>query len=168
MKRLGLLIGLICLAGGPLKAAPPKPTSAPKASATFPFDFGLPSFEELFRTFPKFGDSVVDISVAKETFGVSFQASTEQKPPQLYSSPVLVPSVWPSNLKREPLLATFTFMIGSDGIPKDIKRKTELHADLERPAHLYIGRLRYSPAEISGGAVPSSAEVVLRFEPMGD
>jgi len=136
-------------------------------SAAVPFDLGLPPFEVLLQALPKWGDNLVEVSVAKERYAVSTNENAQRKSPQIYSSPVLIPAAWPRELKRAAIQGVFSFTVLPDGSTRDIRRLSEVHPDLERVATTYLLRLRYTPAEQDGNAVPSSAEVTLRFQTDG-
>jgi len=105
--------------------------------------------------------------VSKEKYGLARNVEAKTKPPQIYSSAVLIPAAWPRELKRENVETVFSFTVLPDGSTKDVRRLSALHTDLERVGTVYLGRLRYSPAESEGSAVPTQAEVTLRFSTDG-
>ncbi len=132
-----------------------------------PFDLGLPPFEVLMQSLPKWGDNLVEVNVSRERYDILRNAEKKNKPPQIYSSPVLMPAAWPRDLKRDTLEAVFSFSLDAEGTIKDIQRLSDIHPALERVATLYISRLRYSPAELEGKPTPSQAELTLRFQTDG-
>ncbi|MBX7121647.1 MAG: hypothetical protein K1X42_05910 [Opitutaceae bacterium] len=136
-------------------------------AAPVPFDLGLPPFEVLMQSLPKWGDNLVEVNVSRERYDVARDAGKGDKPPQIYSSPVLMPAAWPRDLKRGTIEAVFSFSLGSEGAITDIARLSELHPALERVATLYIARLKYSPAEKSGKASAAKGEITLRFQTDG-
>lgn len=136
-------------------------------AAPFPFDLGLPSFEVLMQSLPKWGDNLVEVNVSRERYDVVRNMEKGSKPPQIYSSPVLMPAAWPKDLQRGEYEAVFSFSLDREGAITDIQRLSELHPALERVATLYIARLRYSPAERDGKAAPARAEITLRFQTDG-
>jgi|GEM_PF-3155863 len=152
MKLAKILLSIVC---------------ALPVSAAVPFDLGLPSFEFLLQALPKWGDNLVEVSVSREKYGIARNGEAKTKPPQIYSSAVLIPAAWPRELKRENVEAVFSFTVLPDGSTKDVRRLSALHTDLERVGTVYLGRLRYSPAESEGAAVPTQAEVTLRFSTEG-
>ncbi|MBP8256834.1 MAG: energy transducer TonB [Opitutaceae bacterium] len=137
------------------------------AVAPVPFDFGLPPFEVLMQSLPKWGDNLIEVNVARERYDVTRDVGNGNKPPQIYSSPVLMPAAWPRELQRGTIEAVFSFSLDSQGAITDIARLSELHPALERVANLYIARLRYTPAEKSGKASPAKGEITLRFQTDG-
>ena len=129
-----------------------------------PFDLGLPPFEVLMQSLPKWGDNLVEVNVSREKYDILRNAEKKNKPPQIYSSPVLMPAAWPRDLQRDTLEAVFSFSLDAEGTVKDIQRLSDIHPALERVAMLYLSRLRYSPAELEGKPVPAQAELTLRFQ----
>lgn len=132
-----------------------------------PFDLGLPPFDVLMQSLPKWGDNLVEVNVSRERYDILRNEEKKNKPPQIYSSPVLMPAAWPRELKRDTLEAVFSFSLDADGTIRDIQRLSEVHPALERVAMLYIARLRYSPAELEGKHAPARAELTLRFQTDG-